>query len=348
MGEPNFHPLELFPVIIGTMSIALSFFVISQVFGIGILNFLAELLFLIVAVTYVISLSWSVFNYTIGRISWRNDFKNPARLSMMSFAAVIFYASGFFYIQYFGLNNSVAELLSTLFIIVWFFVFTLNLRLAYLIYNGQIRMSDITYLIIIPSIVLGAGIIITSVLLPYRFLSEGVNISFSLYMLSLVGFGISVIQFFLLSSISLFSNILNQSGIRKAGTTMIPLGAASIIILNLILFPTFNDLKILYFPERFSIDLSIGFWGFEIFVMVTGLLTAFKTIGGNHDISVWAYVFPVGISIFSDYLLFLFTGFAIFRVSIIAVSAVLFGMYSYSVYHTRKFLRSARLVAGKM
>jgi hypothetical protein len=38
MGEPNFHPLELFPVIIGTMSIALSLFVISQVFGIGILN----------------------------------------------------------------------------------------------------------------------------------------------------------------------------------------------------------------------------------------------------------------------------------------------------------------------
>ena len=105
MGEPNFHPLELFPVIIGTMSIALSLFVISQVFGIGILNLSAELLFLIVAVTYVISLSWSVFNYIIGRISWRNDFKNPARLSMMSFAAVIFYASGFFYIQYFGLSS---------------------------------------------------------------------------------------------------------------------------------------------------------------------------------------------------------------------------------------------------
>ncbi|MGP6207892.1 hypothetical protein ACNF42_07700 [Cuniculiplasma sp. SKW3] len=337
----NFEPLELLPIVIGNMSIAVSLFVIGQVFKNSIINLASEAIFIAVTVAYIVSLITILFSYLMKKNSLSKDLKNPPRLSLMAFGGITFYAAGFFYITYFGLNHLSAEFISFVFIVVWLFIFFINLKNALLIYNGEFKITELNYLLIIPSIVLGAGIVITSVLIPYDFLFGEVQIGFTVYILSIMGFGISVIQFFLLSSFSLYSGVLNQTGIKKAGTTMIPLGAASIIILNLLLFPSFNNLRILYFPNKLSIDLSVMFWGFEVFVMITALWLAIKTIKSNHDITVWAFVFPVGISIFSDYLLLIATNFIMFKVSIIIVSFVLYIMYVYSVFHTINYVKKS-------
>ena len=339
MALRKLDPLELLPVVIGNMSIAVSFFVIGQVFNIWIFNIASEVMFIAVTVVYAISILIITSNYLMRNRSILKDLSNSSKISLMAFGGIGFYASGFFYVQYFGLDHFSAEFLSIAFIIVWLFIFFINLKNNLLIYNGNIKINELNYLLIIPSIVMGAGIIITSILIPYKFLFSTFKVGLWLYILSVLGFGISVIQFFLLSSFSLFSGVLNQTGVRKAGTTMIPLGAASIIILNLLLLPSFNGIHILYFPYRPSIDLAVMFWGFEIFVMINALWIAMKTAKNSHDITVWAFVFPVGISIFSDYLLYLCTSFNyLFKLSIIIISILLYLLYAYSVHHTSKYL----------
>lgn len=335
--------MELLPIVIRNMSIAVSLFVIGQVFENSIINTASEFIFITVTVAYIVSLIVIIFSYLMKKNSITEELRKPSRLSLMAFGGITFYSAGFFYINFFGLSHLSAEFIPIVFIIVWLFVFFINLKNAILIYNGEFKISELNYLLIIPSIVLGAGIIVTSVLIPYKFLFSGFQIGFTLYILSILGFGISVIQFFLLSSFSLFSGVLNETGIKKAGTTMIPLGAASIIILNLLLIPSFNNLQILYFPYKLSIDLSIMFWGFEIFVMISALWLAVKTIKTNHDITVWASVFPVGISILSDYLLLLATNFILFKISIIVVSLILYVMYTYSLFHTINYLRKSNV-----
>ena len=56
MALRKLDPLELLPVVIGNMSIAVSFFVIGQVFNIWIFNIASEVMFIAVTVVYAISI----------------------------------------------------------------------------------------------------------------------------------------------------------------------------------------------------------------------------------------------------------------------------------------------------
>ena len=334
MKHIKLTPIQIFPVIIGTLSLGLSFFVLSQVFNIHIFYELGEIIFFLVLIVYIFNIILSIFFYSQKKNRNSRLFSNPASLSLMSFAGVIYYALVFFYYTYIGLNQFSIELISWLFFAVWTFMFVINIRLNYLIYNGKIRMDDVTYLLNIPSIVMGGGIIMTSVLIPSPLFPYGNQILFYLYFATVVGFGISLIQFFLVSSASLTSHFINIQRGGKKGTTMIPLGAASIIVFNLLLLPTFNKLGIFIFPTHIFFDLAILFWSFEVLILITGAFTVINSRYEEHDITVWAYVFPVGVSIFSDFLLYLETYYMIFKIDIIISSILLFFLYGFSLYQS--------------
>ncbi len=334
MKHIQLTPIQIFPAIIGTLSLGLSFFVISQVFNINIFYRLGEIIFFLVLIIYLFNIILSLLFYSKKRNRNLRLFSNPGSLSLMSFAGVIYYALVFFYYTYIGLNQFSINIISWLFFAVWTFVFIINVRLNYLIYNGKIKIDDVTYLLNIPSIVMGGGIIMTSVLIPSGLFPDGSQILFYLYFATVVGFGISLIQFFLVSSASLTSHFINNQKEGKKGTTMIPLGAASIIVFNLLLLPSFNKLGIFIFPNRIFFDLAMLFWSFEVLILITGAFTVINSRYEEHDITVWAYVFPVGISIFSDFLLYLETNDIIFKIDIVLSSILLFFLYCFSLYQS--------------
>ncbi|EZQ11439.1 hypothetical protein CM19_01385 [Candidatus Acidianus copahuensis] len=335
MKWETFGP-EWFGPVIGTMVLSLLSWIFSQIgvfpnifFNLGkIIFFIGFLLFLSILFLWILHFFKAK----------TNDFSSLNRTSFTAFLGVLGYIISFFYITYVSSSFSLRFIFLTIFILAVGEVLGVNLLLWYKLFSGEFDSSDITYASLVPSIALASNSILSDPMLPplSPWFLHNMLIREFLYSVILFTTGIAFFQFVFLGSASL----LNVARKGELTTTMIPVGAASIILINIIILPTLGFFN---FPKSIAFSASFMLWGFEAWNMVLSLIIAVKKLGKtNPNMGIWAYVFPLGISSFADFLLYLYTKILIFYWTIPIISIAIVVLYAYAWHNTIRIIRNSR------
>ncbi|BDC17784.1 hypothetical protein [Acidianus sp. HS-5] len=325
---------EWFPMVIGTFALSLISWMNSVIFNSPLLFNIGKVIYFIALILFIVILTgWISREIT----NWREDMENLNRVSFTAFLGVILFIAGFFFLTYVEINYEVAYSLLVVYFIGYAIVFSVNIYLGYKLFTKDVKQSDISYALLVPSIALSANVILSAPLLPPSFPYINEFFSKIAYFIMLFSVGITFFQVIFIGSIAFLSHIIYKG---SSATIMIPVGAASVLAINILVFPSYNYLNFFYFPQKFAITLAIFLWGFEIWNSLVALIIAVKHVKDRPSLTTWAYVFPLAISSFADFMLYQETSLAVFEFTTIAFSIAIILLYVYSLRNTISIIRS--------
>ncbi len=330
---------EWFPVVLGTLGLSVAVYVLYLVFDYYILFLIGKIIFYIVIIFYLFVLSSWIYRYAKNTRLIKSDFNNITTLSFTAFPGVLYFALAFFYYAYIGFNAEIAYLFLYLYIFFYIFVFIINIILNYNLYTNKYKFSDITYAILVPTVALGANIILSSILLirPLSLYYTS-GILTLLYFMVIIALGITFFQFLFIGTASFISHIGNSNyNVRPA--TMIPVGSSSMLIINIAFLPLFNYLKLFNVPKNIAVDISMPFFGFDLLSFSVAAVIAIMHVKKRQAMTVWAYVFPLGVATFAYYMLYDLTEIYAFVYVIMVFTVALFTFYTYAWINTHKILK---------
>lgn len=326
----KFGPIWL-PFILASTSVVLSIFILSLVLNTNILLSFSKIAFIIVLSFFLITTVLWILKYITKTGSIRKDLNSGNNLSISGLLSVTFYAYGFFYITFFGKSNITMGILSYVFILTFVYSFIINLVFDYRVFTGKITSGSLTFVNIIPSIVMGGGIILSSILVPDL---EGTPFSYlttTLVYLTMMGFGISIVQFFFISSSAFRSYLLGVKPRTEIPFTMLPVGGISMFLLNFLLLPDLNMKNSFQFPGAIFTEVSVMIWGSVILYMAISLSSIIFTKFEKSTSSLFALVFPCGIADFATYLLWFSTRSYFFKLATLVISFLVFLLYLFAL-----------------
>ena len=325
----KFGPVWL-TFILASTSIVLSIFILSLVLNSSFLLATSKIAFIIVlSIFWLIAVLW-VLKYVTRVGSMREDFSSSTNLSIAGLLSVIYYAFAFFYITFFGKSNISMEVFSFIFILAFVYSLIINVVFDYRVFSGRIKTASLTFVNIIPSIVMAGGIILSSVLVPDL---EGTVLSFlapGIIYLTMMGFGISILQFLFISTSAFHSYLSGDRPRNEIPFTMLPVGGLSMFLLNLLLLPDLNLIHYFQFPEEIFLEISIMIWGAILLYMIISLSFLISTRFEQFTFSLFAYVFPMGIADFATYLLWDNTRTYLFKIATLVISFMVFVLYIFA------------------
>lgn len=319
---------EWFPVIIGTFALSLISWMNSILFNLPILFDVGKVIYFIALVIFII-----IFYGWISRITtnWREDMENLNRISFTAFLGVILFISGFFFMTYVEINYEIAYALLVLYFLGYSIVFLVNVYLGYKLFTKDVRQNEISYALLVPAIALSANVILSAPLLPPSLPFISTYFVKIVYFIMLFSVGITFFQVIFIGSIAFLSHVIYKG---SSATVMIPVGAASVLAINVLVFPSYNYLHLFYFPPESALTLAIMLWGFEMWNSLVALIIAVKHIKDKPSLTSWAYVFPLAISSFSDFMLYQETSLLVFKATEVAFSLAIILLYAYSLRNT--------------
>ncbi|MEM0139167.1 MAG: hypothetical protein QXZ44_00930 [Ferroplasma sp.] len=334
----NFKGLNAswFPVVLGTLSISLAFFIDYLVFGFAVLFNIGKIVFYIAFSFFIIVFASWIYRYIRNPILVKQDYNDITMLSFTAFLGVLFYAFSFFYIVYVGIGSFTAHILFYLFILFYAAVLLINVLLNYNLYTNRYSFDKISYANLVPTVVMASGIILSSTLLTPPVSSYfTLGMLQAMYFMAMAAFGMSFFQFLFIGISAYISHINGRANyLQSVPAAMIPVGASSMLIINLLFMPQFNYIGLFYVGISEAVDASMMFWGFDVFLFLVSGFIALAHMRKQQSMTVWAYVFPIGISIFADYMLYASTKLAIFSMTIILFNIILIVFYIYAWINT--------------
>jgi len=319
---------EWFPAVIGTFALSLVSWMNSILFKLQVLFDVGKVIYFLALVIFAI-----IFSGWISRImtNWREDMENLNRISFTAFLGVILFIAGFFFMTYVEINYEIAYALLVLYFLSYSIVFLVNVYLGYKLFTKGVRQNEISYALLVPSIALSANVILSAPLLPPSFPFISTYFVKIAYFIMLFSVGITFFQVIFIGSIAFLSHVIYK---ESSATIMIPVGASSVLAINVLVFPSYNYLHLFYFPPEFALTLAIMLWGFEIWNSLVALIIAVKHIKDKPSLTSWAYVFPLAISSFSDFMLYQETSLPVFEATEVAFSLAIVLLYAYSLRNT--------------
>jgi len=265
--------------------------------------------------------------------NWREDMENLNRISFTAFLGVILFVAGFFFMTYVEINYEIAYALLVLYFLGYSIVFLVNVFLGYKLFTKGVRQNEISYALLVPGLALSANVFLSAPLLPPSLPFISTYFVKIVYFIMLFSVGISFFQLIFIGSIAFLSHIIYK---ESSAIIMLPVGAASVLAINVLVFPSYNYLHLFYFPPKSALTLAIMLWGFEIWNSLVALIIAVKHIKDKDkpSLTTWAYVFPLGISSFLDFMLYQETSLPVFEAIAVAFSLAIVLLYAYSLRNT--------------
>lgn len=326
---------EWFPVVIGTFALSLVSWMNSILFDLPILFDVGKVIYFIGLAVFVVILSGWVSRVIT---NWREDVENLNRISFTAFLGVILFIAGFFFITYVGVNYEIAHALLVIYFLGYAIVLSVNVFLGYKLFTKGVKQEEISYALLVPSIAPSANVILSSPLLPPSLPFISADLAKVVYFIMLFSVGITFFQVVFIGSIAFLSHVVYKG---SPPAIMIPVGASSVIAINLLVFPRYDYLNLFYFPRDVALTLAVLLWGFEIWNSVVALMIAVKHVKDKPSLTTWAYVFPLAISSFSSFSLYRETLIPVFEATEVAFSLTIILLYAYSLRNTILILSKA-------
>ncbi len=158
-----------------------------------------------------------------------------------------------------------------------------------------------------------------------------------IYFLILMGLGIFFFLFIFIGALALAGHVSTKSH-ESLPTTMLPVGIASLIVINLFALAGFGSVDHLMISTSSIEFASVLLWGYEVwnFAVVILLLLAHPPKG---TLSVWAYGFPLGLFATSTIQVFSFMNFQALLWVYAAIAVMLNILWIYAWMITGKILK---------
>jgi len=224
------------------------------------------------------------------------------RFSFISLIPIIMFVSNAQLLYFFGISSTSAMLSAINYFFEYFLSLSLGVTLGYRLYTKEIQPREISYAITIPPLAIGTSVFLALPLMRFY----GGIMAETLYFLTLMALGIFFFLFILIGSLAFASHVSTKMP-EAFPTTMLLVGIASLIIINLVLIAEMGKVDGMSVPISFVKPLSVILWGFEVwnFLVALVLLLAHPPKG---SIGVWAYGFPLGLFATSTVELYQLTG----------------------------------------
>lgn len=325
---------EWFGAVIATLALAQVYILVYGLEGSTGFRSLAEAIFLLgVVLFFVLFTLWSLHGLLLksGRLS---HWDNLTRMSFMGLIPIIGFVANYQAIYFFGLSPVSAELSLTNFYLEYFLALGIGVVLGYRLYTKEISSREINYALIIPPLSIGTGVFLATPLAQYFGPAQGSTIGF----LTLTGFGIFFLLYLVIGALALSGHVTTKSH-ETLPTTMLPVGVASLTILNLFALPYLGAFVHIDFSLSTVYPLSVMLWGFELWnFLVVALIII--TRPGWGSLGVWAYGFPLGLFATSTLRLSQYSGLQpltdMFWVGVAAITI----LWGYAALSTGRLLRS--------
>jgi tellurite resistance protein TehA-like permease len=247
------------------------------------LTFTGLLIFGIIFVMWVVS---TVSSHGKKHAHW----ENLTRLSFIALIPIVGFVGNAQLLSIFGISSISAEISLFDFYVFYGLSLVLGVLLGYRLYTKEIAPREINYAIVIPPLAIGTNVFLAPYMITYY--SGGVEpqaISF----LVVMGLGIFFFLYIFIGSLALSAHVSTKMH-ESLPTTMLPVGIASLIVLNLFTISGFNSFGIFTLSIHTVSLLSIMLWGFEVWNFLVVLIIIF-TRPSRGNLSVWAYGFPLGL-----------------------------------------------------
>ena len=330
----NLFGSEWFGMAISTLALAQVYILaFAETKGIWY-NYVAEALSLFGIAIFVVIFSIWVLRAFVLRDRVFSHWNNLTRLSFTALIPIIGFVANYQLIYFFGISSWTANLSAVNFYGEYLFALVLGVLLGYRLYTKEIDPREMNYAIVIPPLAIGTSVFLAAPLMGFY---GGLEAQ-AMYFLVLMGLGIFFFLYIFIGSLALAGHVATKER-GTLPTTMLPVGIASLIIINLFSISGFRviDNITLSLP---TVDLlSVLLWGFEVWNFLVVLILIFmKPAKGT--LSVWAYGFPLGLFATSTVRLLGFTKFPVLLWAFVGISAALNILWVYAWINTGFFLKS--------
>lgn len=280
---------EWFGASIATLALAQVYILAYGLAGATIYRSVGEALFLLgVSLFLILFVLWALGGILLEK-GIRSHWDNITRMSFTALIPIIGFVANYQAIYFFGLSPMTAQLSLINFYVDYGLAFGLGVLLGYRLYTKVINPKEINYAIIIPPLSIGTSVFLATPLVQYYGASQGSTIGF----LGLMGFGIFFLLYVVIGALALSGHVTTKSH-ETLPTTMLPVGVASLVILNLFALPYLGSYIHVSLPLSSVYLLSIMLWGFEVWnFLVVALIILTRPSWGT--LGIWAYGFPLGL-----------------------------------------------------
>ncbi len=241
---------------------------------------------LIFAIIFVMWVESSVSTHGKKHAHW----ENLTRLSFIALIPIVGFVGNAQLLSIFGISAASAGISLLDFYVFYGLSLVLGVLLGYRLYTKEIAPREINYAIVIPPLAIGTNVFLAPYVMSYYGGVESQSISF----LVIMGLGIFFFLYIFIGSLALSAHVSTKMH-EALPTTMLPVGIASLIVLNLFTISGFDSSGTLLSLSIHTVSLlSIMLWGFEVWNFLVVLIIIFaRPSRGN--LSVWAYGFPLGL-----------------------------------------------------
>ncbi len=329
----NLFGSEWFSIAISTLALAQVYILALEEFKIVMIRYVAELLSIIgISIFLIVFVLWAYRGLTI-REKRFFQLKSLSRLSFTALIPIIGFISNYQLIYFFGLSDWTAALSLVNYYVNYVVAFILGLILGYWLYTKEIDPREINYAIVIPPLAVGTSVFLAAPLIKFY----GGMEAQTMYFLVMLGLGIFFFLFIFIGSLALAGHVSTK--VHEAlPTTMLPVGIASLIIINLFSLSSFGRIDQIYIGLSTVKWVSVLLWGFEVWNFFVVLILIF-THPVRGTLGSWAYGFPLGLFATSTVRLLSFTRFEPLLWVYLAIAVIISILWFYGWKNTIVFLR---------
>ncbi len=329
----NLFGSEWFGISISTLALSQVYILIFELTGKYAFHEVAEVMMI---------LGWSIFAVLFFLWAARaiktgekimSHWDNLTRLSFLALIPIVGFVGNYQLIYFFHISAIAAEVSLANFYFEYFLALMLGVLLGYRLYTKEINPREMNYAIVIPPLAIGTSVFLAPELMSYYGGVESQYIFFFMVM----GLGIFFFLYIFIGSLALSGHVATKIH-DVLPTTMLPVGIASLIVINLVTLSGSGMVNHIGIGQTTVNFLSVMLWGFEVwnFLVVTIIIFTRPSKG---SLSVWAYGFPLGLFATSTIKIMDMTGFGglIWTFTVIAVALNAFWIYGW--INTASFLR---------
>jgi len=329
----NLFGSEWFGISISTLALSQVYILIFELTGRYAFHEVAEVMMI---------LGWSIFAVLFFLWAARaiktgekimSHWDNLTRLSFLALIPIVGFVGNYQLIYFFHISAIAAEVSLANFYFEYFLALMLGVLLGYRLYTKEINPREMNYAIVIPPLAIGTSVFLAPELMSYYGGVESQYIFFFMVM----GLGIFFFLYLFIGSLALSGHVATKIH-DVLPTTMLPVGIASLIVINLVTLSGSGMVNHIGIGQTTVNFLSVMLWGFEVwnFLVVTIIIFTRPSKG---SLSVWAYGFPLGLFATSTIKIMDMTGFGglIWTFTVIAVALNAFWIYGW--INTASFLR---------
>ena len=282
---------EWFGIPISTLALSQVYIMMFGHYSNLAFRYVAEALtFTSIALFLFIFAMWITRGITSGnRLNGGFHWDNLTRLSFISLIPIMGFVGNSQLLFFFGISPISARVSVFTFLVFYALSLLLGVLLGYRLYTKEIKPMEINYAIVIPPLAIGTSVFLAQYLIPYYSGVTGQFLSF----LVVMGLGVFFFLFIFIGSLALSGHVSTKMH-ESLPTTMLPVGIASLIVINLFSISGFGSSWNSILTTTNLGLLTVMLWGFEVwnFLVVLIIMLA-KPSKGN--MSVWAYGFPLGL-----------------------------------------------------